>query len=224
MIKQINKKNVGIDITGDAGNIPLGYQHGDGLLFDDTHPSWILHKNYEILSKDILKEYPKAMKILDIGSGAGNLRYCFKESKPELVVVTLDGNMETINSPLIDVDTHFLLRTDVDYTLSDENDEIIKFDVICSFEHFEHIEPQYFDVFINNIKKHSHKDTVLIASAANWKYDNSDVHCNVKTSQEWEAELTKKYGMKKINKQMLNHINWSTRIKHTFELYYKVYE
>ena len=158
-----------------------------------------------------------------MGSGAGNFRYSLIKTNPELLVVTLDGNKETMNSPLIDPQTHYLLRTDVDYELVDENNEIVKFDIICSFEHFEHIEPQYFDVFINNLKKHAHEDTVLIASAANWKYSDSKVHCNVKKPNEWENELTQKYGMKRISSPILNNINWSGRINYTFELHYKIY-
>lgn len=216
-MKQLNKDNVGIEI----GDAPSGYQHEDGLIFDKTHPSWIIQGDFERLSKDILKRYPDTKKILDIGSGAGNLRFSFKEHNPGLTVVTLDGNKETINSPLIDKETHFLLRTDVDYTLVD-NDEIIKFDVICSFEHFEHISVETFDTFINNLKKHSHKDTILIASAATWKYPNSDVHCNVKTIEQWESDMSNKYGMTKMVSPILNNINWGCRFKSTNELHYKI--
>jgi len=219
VIKQINENNVGIDINE---NPPKGYQHADGLVFDKSHPSWILQGNFEILSKDILDFYPDATKFLDLGCGAGNFAYTLLQHNPELTVITIDGNLETNNSPLIDVNTHFLLRTDVDYTIVDENDEIIKFDVICSFDHFEHIEPKFFDVFINNIKKHSHENTVLIASAANWKYTDSDVHCNVKTASQWDEELIGKYGMKKIDTPVLNNINWSTRIKSSFGLHYLI--
>ncbi len=221
MYKQLNKDNTGIYLDVD---VPAGYQHEDGLLFDDTSPSWILQANFESLSKDILDLYPQATKFLDLGSGAGNFAYTLLEHKSELTVITIDGNRETINSPLIDVDKHFLLRTDVDYTIIDENNEIIKFDVICSFEHFEHIEPKFFDVFINNIKKHSHENTVLIASAADWSYSDSNVHCNVKTKAGWDDELILKYGMKKINTPILNNTNWSTRIKYTFELHYMIFK
>lgn len=221
MYKQLNKNNIGININE---SVPKGYQHDDGLVFDNSHPAWMLQEDFRKLSKDILKTYPYVKKILDVGSGAGNLRYALIENNPDLTIITIDGNYETINSPLINVDTHFILRTDVDYTIVDDNNDIVKFDIICSFEHFEHIEPQYFDVFIENLKKHSHKDTILIASAANWKYPNSEVHCNVKSLKEWDDELTKKYGMKKMNTLILDNNNWKCRINNTFELHYKIYE
>jgi cyclopropane fatty-acyl-phospholipid synthase-like methyltransferase len=217
-ITQTNVDNVGIDVN----NAPDGYQHEDALIFDESHSSWIVHKDYELLSKDILTRYPNTKKILDIGSGAGNLKYTLKEHDSELIVVTLDGNKETINSPLIDVDTHFILRTDIDYNLIDENGEQIKFDVICSFEHFEHIPPETFNVFLNNIKKHSHDDTILIASVATWKYPTTNVHCNVLTLKQWDDKLTKEDGMTKINEPLLNPTNWHARFKSTSELHYKI--
>jgi len=219
MIKQTNTENVGIDVN----NAPDGYQHGDGLVFDESHPAWIIHKNFEILSKDIITRYPNAKSVLDVGSGAGNLRYTLKEHNPDLMVVTLDGNKETINSPLIDKDSHFILRTDFEYKLVDDKDVPIKFDIICSFEHFEHISPETFDMFIENIKRHSHENTIIIASAATWKYPTGNVHCNVKTLKEWKSIMSERYGMAEIKEPILNQNNWGSRLSSTSELHYKVY-
>ena len=215
MIKQINNKNVGVDVNGD---IPMGYQHTDGLAFNEN---WIAQKDFNVLAKDILNNYPDTKKILDVGSGAGNLRHALININSDLLIVTLDGNKETINSPFINKNTHFLLRTDVDYELV-ENNKTILFDIICSFEHFEHIEPNTFNIFIANLKKHSHNNTILIASAANWEYPNNNIHCNVKSIELWDNELTNKYGMIKIKSKILNDINWSSRIKFTHELHYKI--
>lgn len=217
--RQINKNNTGVDINGE---VPDGYQHEDGLVFDESHPTWIIQKDFNILAQDILNIYPNAKNFLDVGSGAGNLRYSLININPELNVITIDGNHETKKSPLIDIKKHFIVRTDIDYTIVDENDEILKFDVICSFEHFEHIEPLMFDIFIANLKKHSNKDTILIASAANWRYPDSNVHCNIKSLGEWNYELINRFGMEKINVPILNNNNWSSRIKHTYDLHYKL--
>jgi len=221
MIKQLNIKNVGVDLNGET---PEGYQHEDGLCFDENNVSWMIQENFDSLGEDILNKFPNTKNILDVGAGAGNLRRGLLKVNPDLLVVTLDGNKETINSPLVNKNTHFVLRTDVEYELVDENDVILKFDLICSFEHFEHIEPKFFDTFIDNIKRHSHKDTILIATAANWKYNNSNVHCNVKNEKEWEEELTQKYGMKKTGEKILNKENWSHRIKFCHELNYRIFK
>ena len=75
------------------------------------------------------------------------------------------------------------------YHLVDENNNTIIFDLILSFEHFEHITPQTFNIFLDNIKKHSSKKTMILATASTWKYPKSNVHCNVKTHNEWKIYL-----------------------------------
>ena len=221
MYKQLNVNNTGIDIKK---SVPRGYNHSDGLIFYRSHPQWLeINEHLRILAKDILNAYPNAKKFLDLGSGSGMVRYALHENNPELLTISIDGNRETIRSPLIDIDTHFILRTDQDYTIVDENDNVVTFDVICCFELFEHIEPKYFSIFINNIKKHSHKETVLIASAATFGGPGS-VHCNVKSVWDWDNELTHIYRMKKINSSILNEHNFGIRIKDTSELHYKIYE
>ena len=149
MIKQINEENIGIDIID---NLP-GYSHIDALGFIVRgKPSDVYHSTYEKLSETILNNFPDAKYILELGSGAGSLSCHMRNKKSNIIVVTLDGNKESVLSPYIKKDNHFIVRTDVDFTLM-ENDKIILFDLIVSFEHFEHIQESCFGVFINNIKK-----------------------------------------------------------------------
>ena len=99
------------------------------------------------------------------------------------------------------------------------------FDVITSFEHFEHIHPDHFTQFIENIKKHMHKDTVLYASAAKWKYQEVDrVHINVKPEFLWKIEM-ENYGFVELDKKLFNERNTSNcklRWSETAELAYKL--
>jgi len=220
MIKQTNTENVGID----ASETVAGYQHHDGLHFEGPTCD-ALHNMFENLSKDILDNFKDVKYVLDVGSGAGHLRHWLLKLNPDLVIVTLDGNKETVNSPFLDLDNHFILRTDVDYELVDENGERIIFDLICSFEHFEHIEPSSFDVFMSNLIKHSKSDTCIIASAANWLYTKPEerhVHCNVKTGAEWHTYLTTNFNLTKMDVKILNKANWGGRLTSCSELIYKV--
>jgi hypothetical protein len=93
-------------------------------------------------------------------------------------------------SPFIDPNNHFIARTDRDLDFFYEDGTRVIFDLVLSFEHFEHIQHSNFDVFINNIKKHISSRSVCFCSAANWGGPGIyDPHCNVKTEAEWEEYL-----------------------------------
>jgi len=215
-IKQTNIQNTGIS----DHSFP-GYQHGDGISLSEA----IEHDMYAF-ADDLKRMYPNARKFLDIGSGAGFISKRVREFGEDYLAVSLDGNYETLELSTINKDYHIILRTDVDYTIVDDVDEIIQFDVITSFEHFEHIQPETFPQFINNIKKHMHKNTVLYASAAIWAYTGEvdRVHCNIKTVQEWKAEMDK-YGFEEIPTKLFTKENTSgcgLRWDITAELAYKL--
>jgi len=129
------------------------------------------------------KQLGRPVDILEIGCGAGSLSYHLRDIKSDLTVVTLDGNQGTLKSPYIKDGNHFIVLTDSDYELVDENNNIILFDLVLCFEHFEHIHVDRFGKFLENIKKHSTKDTVIIATASTWP-DGRD-HCNIKNRYGW---------------------------------------
>ena len=188
--KQAIVENIGVGIS----EFLPGYSHNDGLRFDPQDP---IHQMMETMVPFLIEAHQRVpignlKYILDVGSGAGSLAYFLKKYDPNLIVFTLDGNQETINSPFINKDTHFIVRTDQKYKLVDENEEIIKFDLIVCFEHIEHIQESNFRQFLKNIQIHAHKNTIFIGTAANWKYESEDekhVHCNVKNESEWRYYL-----------------------------------
>jgi 2-polyprenyl-3-methyl-5-hydroxy-6-metoxy-1,4-benzoquinol methylase len=216
-IRQLNKENLGIDNM----DFP-GYQHHDGI---NTHEA-LVH-DMSAFADDLKIIYPNARKFLDIGSGAAFLSKRVREFGDEYLAVSLDGNYETLELDTIDKNYHFVLRTDVDYTLVDDSNDIVKFDVITSFEHFEHIQSETFPQFIENIKKHMHKDSVLYASAASWAYEGEvdRVHCNVKPEFLWRIEMEETYGFTELDRKLFNSNNTSgcgLRWEMTAELAYKL--
>ena len=72
-------------------------------------------------------------------------------------VFTLDGNPKTLNSPFVDKERHFVVRTDKEYKIVNENNEVIKFDLITSFEHLEHIQEKTIRQYLKNILAHIFK-------------------------------------------------------------------
>ena len=127
-----------------------------------------------------------------MGSGSGALAYYLRRKAPHIEVFTLDGNRETLESPFIDKERHFIVRTDKPYLIVDEKEEVVRFDLIVSFEHIEHIQEKNFHQFLKNIQNHSTTSTIFFGMAAMWEYEEESkkhIHCNVKNIVEWRQEL-----------------------------------
>ena len=185
-IRQTNKNNTGIP----KDQFLIGYRESDGLHFDEKSPLHIMHSSVAA----IINSFDNIESVLDVGSGSGSLCYFLRNINSSIKTVTLDGNPLSANSPFVEPEKHFTVRTDKEYKLVDENNETIKFDLICSFEHFEHIDPETFDVFLDNIKEHSHPNTLILATAAGYSFEKegeSHIHCNVKSYTEWISFLDK---------------------------------
>lgn len=200
-IKQLVTQNIGIvrvfntergygdkeepEYQGTPKGVLSGYQHHDAVKWIDETS----HNSYKNLAQDILKLFPNANNILELGCGSGSLAFFLRQYKPEAVVVTTDGNMEAaVNGPYIDKNYHLCIRTDQPFIIANEHNEIIKFDLILSFEHFEHIKLATLPILLQNIKNHSLLSTITIATAANYSYDyNGDrhVHCTVMPMSQW---------------------------------------
>ncbi len=183
-IVQVNEENGGIAVEE---YLP-GYQHHDGLWFDAKE-----HLSYEPLANHIYQHLiaqKNVTTILELGAGAGSLAYHLRQLDPTLTIVTVDGNQDTVMSPYIDKETHFIARTDKDLDFFYENGERVIFDLVLSFEHFEHIQHDSFPVFLNNLRKHISKKSLCFCTAANWGGPGIyEPHCNVKTLKQWQLYL-----------------------------------
>jgi len=193
-VYQTNAENMGIT---EEGNFP-GYRIEDALHFS---PKLTYHTMNHSVALILLKEYSHIKSALDIGAGAGSLGYFLRHLKKDLTVITLDGNPRTTKSPFIKEEHHFVVRTDLEYNLVDENKENIKFDLICSFEHLEHIQPSTFRQFLKNIRNHCHKDTIVITTAADYVFHEEDerhLHCLVMAMDQW-AEIICSEGFEMVD-------------------------
>ena len=154
MYTQTNLEKTGIPYVAGGGKIP-GYNHGDALFFDEESTN---HTMMILMADFLLRMYTgKDLKtVMDVGSGAGSLGYWLKLMKPDLEVVCLDGNRATIDSPFVDKDTHFVVRTDEEYT-------IMRGDAIAKF------------VFFATASKWEYPTE-----------DEKHIHCNVKDTTEWK--------------------------------------
>ena len=173
-VKQTNSNNHGIP---NNGNAPSGYRHEDGLHLEERY-----HKTYQKMAIAIADHFTEAKTVLELGCGAGSLANHLRTYKPELLVVTADGNQEVPGrSPFIDKEHHFVIRTDEDYHFVNENGETVQFDLIVCFEHLEHL--NQLEKFMENLNRHAHSKTYFYGTAANWGYKH---HPTVKTDKQWE--------------------------------------
>jgi len=169
----------------------VGYQHEDALWFADEK-----HATYKPLAQTITNRFPNAKLILELGCGAGSLAYWIREENPELTVVTADANkVAASKSPFLQHDHHFCIRTDIEYQFETENGEVLKFDVIISFEHLEHIEHSKLNSFTENLLTHSKHGTTFIASAA----DGGHTSEHSLFPKDWWVDFFSKKGMNELN-------------------------
>lgn len=137
----------------------------------------------------------KPKRVLELGCGSGELSQYIRDLDVNIVSVTVDANEDTKFSPYYH-QNHFIGRTDKKLDFEYENGDKVIFDLIISFEHFEHIPESSFAIFIDNVDKHSKSGTNLIFSVNLASYGNTeyrDVHCNVKPVN-WWIDYIAKYG------------------------------
>jgi SAM-dependent methyltransferase len=176
-----------------------GYGHGDGI----RHAKKTDHDTYFNLAKDLFDKYPNVSKVLELGCGAGNLSAHYRSLSPNVLYVTVDINAVSPTLGLINPETHVIGFTDRPFNIVDENENTIKFDLVFSFEHFEHIPPERVPQLLTNIKNHIHKDTIIVASAAKF---SSVIHPTAWPKYKWD-EVLNENGFKLVDDTILHQFN-----------------
>jgi len=229
-------------------------QEGEkGLYFEDNNSEscpgfswidsikWIEHQPavYANLAKTLVKEFPNAKQILELGCGPGCLSYYIKHYGEDIEIVTLDINADApLKSPFLGKN-HFLCYTDKPYQIQKDNEDC-KFDLIISYEHFEHIPPKNLSVFLNNIKKHCHENTIINCTASiaetkgvKWLTKDQDItkvgdnnfasHQSVFFREQW-SEILDKSGFELLEDKYITGFNKppNFRLEATIELTFKL--
>lgn len=189
----------GHEFDGTVNKECPGYGHGDGI----RHAVEADHATYYNLAKDLFDKYPNATKILELGCGAGNLSAHYRSLSPDILYVTMDINAVSPTLGLIDPESHVIAFTDRPFNIVDENNNTIKFDLVLSFEHFEHIPEERVPQLLSNIKNHSHKDTFIVATAAAF---SSVIHPTAWPRYKWE-EVLNSNGLELLDDTILHNFN-----------------
>tara|TARA_R110000803_G_scaffold164507_1_gene228221 strand:+ start:510 stop:1229 length:720 start_codon:yes stop_codon:yes gene_type:complete len=212
-----------------------------GFSYEDSI-KWIYQQPtvYSNLAKTLVQEFPDAKNVLELGCGPGCLSYYIRHYGGK-ETVTLDINKDAPQQSAFLDSNHFLCYTDKPYQIQDNNDNNVKFDLIISYEHFEHIPPKNLKIFFDNIKEHCHKNTIINATASKAETsgvkildNNQDIsnvslngfasHQSIFSKNQW-GELLIRYGFKLLERK--NLINPSNKppnfeLDRTIELTFKL--
>jgi len=210
---QDNKGYTGHEFDGTVNNECPGYGHGDGIRTAGVSE----HATYKPLAESIAAKFPNVKSILELGCGAGNLSAHYRDINPEVLYVTVDINAVSPTLGHINPDTHAVAFTDRPFNIVDEKTgKTLKFDLILSFEHFEHIPAERIDQFFNNITNHSKKGTIGLATAASF---GSVIHPTVWDRNKW-YETFKAHGLEPLEDSVLGPHNkpYNFELHNTTEL------
>jgi cyclopropane fatty-acyl-phospholipid synthase-like methyltransferase len=180
----LQKDNQGLG----RGDFYVGYDYEDSI-----HESVYKESNfvsYKPLAERINQKFPEVKRILELGSGPSILSNHFRKINPNVDYITLDINKDIKNNGISDPNSHFIVFTDKPFQIQTLDGQNVKFDLIVSFEHFEHITSSGIHVLLGNIKNHSNENTKILATAANWgEGDDKGRHPLVLTISHWISLL-----------------------------------
>jgi len=112
--------------------------------------------------------YDLKLNVLDLGCGGGQLIADFSQEIFIDKCIGLDGIAGTLNRPNWTKYKNNLLNVDLskDFSIVDEKGELIKFDLITSWEMIEHLHEKDLDTFFVNMHKHLKDDGIFVGSIA----------------------------------------------------------
>lgn len=199
-MKEILQVHIGLSKEGEQ--ILEGFVYEDAII---THDKNFVSKclNPIIEALDI---HFKFLNSLELGSGNGSFSYFLKQKNPNNIVVTCDINKDSANYEYYKNLNHFILRTDEPFKIVEDKD-YFKFDMILSFEHFEHISPLKLDILGQNLVNHSRQGTIFFGSAPSYSrgsWGKGLVHPNCKSQEEWDIWF-QNLGFKKLDFSILNN-------------------
>jgi SAM-dependent methyltransferase len=107
------------------------------------------------------------LNVLDLGCGGGQLIVDFSQQSFTNVCVGLDGVAGALGREnWLTYNMFHNVDLSKDYTIVDSQNEMVKFDLITSWEMIEHLHPTELDIFFRNMHKHLKSDGVFLGSIA----------------------------------------------------------
>ena len=142
----------------------------------------------------------KKIKTLDVGCSGGQLTIDFNSRGHTAIGIEgSDYSLKTARANWIpEYYNKFLFTCDATkpYSVTDgENNDLMRFDLITSWEVLEHIHKDDFDTFFGNMVKHMHKDSIFCASISPKPdiVEGHILHQSVYSEDVWKNFILTKY-------------------------------
>lgn len=163
----------------------------DDAIYDDTEQSWELWSNAGLagtIASFGYRHYANP-SVLELGCGPAHL-FFFLRRYGVCNYVGVDGNplMLKLNPALKGYEQHFLTQNLQEEIALRQNDEPLKFDIVCSFEVLEHIREERIERFIRTMRNHMHAGSVAFCTAS--LQSGMDVHVLVRDRGWWLERFT----------------------------------
>jgi cyclopropane fatty-acyl-phospholipid synthase-like methyltransferase len=164
---------------------------------DHLHPMGTKHDNSTCkeLLDELQQRFGTTYKLLDLGCAGGQFVIdCVNRGN---VAIGLEGSDYSVHHARANWPEHHdkeLLLCDISrpFAITTDLGSHVHFDVITSWEVFEHIPPERLDCFFDNIAKHLSSDGIVFASIsrAPHVHEGANLHQSAHLSwQEWQQRL-----------------------------------
>lgn len=145
---------------------------------------------------EIENYFNKKIKTLDIGCSGGQLTIDFHNRGH--LAVGIEGSDFSLNNGRAnwsDYNNKLLFTCDATkpYKIAEDDDQMIKFDLITAWEVLEHIDEPDFDIFFKNILDHMEVDSIFCASICPEEdiIEGFKLHQSVFDKDVWFSKLSK---------------------------------
>lgn len=168
---------------------------------DHTHPWGTMRDNHsnEFFIQEIEAYFGRPFSALDIGCSGGLLIHDF-HNRGNVAVGIEGSDYSAIHQRAEWPDLHnknlFTCDASRDYSIQfADTNEIIKFDLITSWDVIEHIHPDRLDAFFQNAQKHLADEGIFVGSISTVSETSSGIQLHISQYPEsyWESEFFPRY-------------------------------
>jgi cyclopropane fatty-acyl-phospholipid synthase-like methyltransferase len=168
---------------------------------DHTHPWGTMRDNHsnESFIQEIEAYFGRPFSVLDIGCSGGLLIHDFHNRGN--VAVGIEGSDYSVvhqraEWPELHNKNLFTCDASRDYQIQfEDTKEVVKFDLITSWDVIEHIHPDRLEAFFQNVQKHLADEGIFVGSISTVgdKSSGTQLHLSQHSESHWMSEILPQY-------------------------------